>query len=649
MKVNMIPLRYTRNLILRALCVVYLSAFLSFYAQIPGLYGDNGIVPARTFLENTKHESLAWKIHHRPTLLWLTPFLGLDVTSGLDVLALTGAFLAFTGVISQKFCTIPLFAGLWSLYFSLHQIGRTFAVVFDEFLLETGFLAVFVAPLLPGRRGSRGAPHNSISFWMIKWLLFRFLVVGGFVKHLSGDSVWWTLKGLIRYYETIPLPSPLSWYVYGYIPEWGMKFAMVFTNVVEIALPFLYFLPIRSVRITGFFLHLYLQLCILLTGNFGIWNILMMTLSLALLDDHFFYKRKTSAGKGRTILSLIFNVGIHALIAYGAFKLFSLKLDGSKIASNFAITKNYLEKYTTELILYIVYYGLVTLAATVLYAISNALFDKRQSTSNKLVALMTTLFYATIAILVFLASTVPIASLSPMTNSTVNPTVRMVYNRLHKLNVVNHYESVANKFPSTPGRYEIVFEGADNVEGPWKEYNFLYKPGNPNSSLPFVAPHQPRLDWHLAKAAYEPYERHPWVLSFVHRILEHQNDVLALIDFRDSPFRRSAPKYLRALLYKYEYTGVDKRNERAWWKRTKLSEYVPALTKDSPFLLDFLKARHLLPAKAVKPAGNSAWKKVLNSIRYVINHLESTLLFWSVLSAGLAIISTKSSNTGVAK
>lgn len=36
------------------------------------------------------------------------------------------------------------------------------------------------------------------------------------------------------------------------------------------------------------------------------------------------------------------------------------------------------------------------------------------------------------------------------------------------------------------GRPEIILEGADNIDGPWKEYNFLYKPGNVNHSLPFV-------------------------------------------------------------------------------------------------------------------------------------------------------------------
>lgn len=36
------------------------------------------------------------------------------------------------------------------------------------------------------------------------------------------------------------------------------------------------------------------------------------------------------------------------------------------------------------------------------------------------------------------------------------------------------------------GRPEVIIEGSDSIEGPWREYEFLYKPGNINNSLPFV-------------------------------------------------------------------------------------------------------------------------------------------------------------------
>ncbi|XP_028135672.1 lipase maturation factor 2 [Diabrotica virgifera virgifera] len=635
----MISVRYTRNLFLRCLCVIYLAAFLSFYVQIPGLYGDNGVLPARSVLENSKHKTLSAKVHYQPTLLWLAPYLGLDTSYALDLLSLLGAFLAFTGIISQKFCTIPLFAGLWSLYFSLFQVGQAFVTNFDELLLETGFLAIFVAPLLPGRRrGSKGCPKDLISLWLVKWLLFRILFMSGTQKFINGDPVWWNLKGISRVYEVLPLPTPLSWYAYA-LPEWQLKLTQVFVNVAEIILPFLFFVPIRCARHFAFLAQLFLQICVIVTGNFGFANILVLALLLVLLDDQCFYKKKSS-GKW-SILGKVASFVIIIGIIYGSIVLFNLKLNNGQVESNIAFTKAQFEKYIGQGLIYTIYFGLISLAVTVLYALSQILFDNHGS-GNKVLAILSTVFYSSIAVAIFLSSTVPLASLRPVSNSTVDPTIRTIYNRLHKLHVVNHYSSPFTTFPAGNGRREIVFEGADKVDGPWKEYNFLYKPGNPNASLPFVAPHSPQLDWHLATAAYVSYDQQPWLVSFAHRILAHKPAVLALIDFRDSPYRNVPPKYLRALVYKYQYTGWNQRSQRAWWTREKISEYLPVVSLDSPFLTDYLKARSLLPLTS-KGNVNPLWTQALDFIRYIVNHLEATLLFWSVVSAGFAVICTTSS------
>lgn len=195
-----------------------------------------------------------------------------------------------------------------------------------------------------------------------------------------------------------------------------------------------------------------------------------------------------------------------------------------------------------------------------------------------MLGIISTVLYSGIAVLLFVASTVPLASLNTSTNSTVHPTVRTVYNRLHKLHAVNQY-GLFNKILSTDGRPEIVLEGADNLEGPWLEYSSLYKPGNINHSLPFVgtyiyifiiqtvcnsimlltAPYSPRLDWQFHWAAHSTYDKQPWVLSLAHRILTGRPEVLALLDRHHSPFVQKPPKYLRAILYKYKYSSWSER------------------------------------------------------------------------------------------
>lgn len=81
------------------------------------------------------------------------------------------------------------------------------------------------------------------------------------------------------------------------------------------------------------------------------------------------------------------------------------------------------------------------------------------------------------------------------------------------------------------------------------------------------------------------------------------------------------------------------RNLPVWWVREKTGEYFPPYTKDSTTLVDYLKARNLLPVVSKTPV-NAIWKQVLDSIRYVTSHLEATLLLWSVFTAGCAIITT---------
>ncbi|CAH1981690.1 unnamed protein product [Acanthoscelides obtectus] len=639
-------LRYTRNLFLRAFCIVYLSAFLSFYIQIPGLYGDNGVLPAKSVLEFSKHKTLSAKIHYQPTLLWLAPYLGLDTSYALDVLALLGAFLAFTGLVSQRFCTIPLFAALWSLYFSLFQVGQTFvSASFDELLLEAGFLAILVAPLLPGgRKGTKGSPNDFITFWMVRWFLFRYLLTTGLTKFNSGCPKWWSLTAFDHHFETMPLPSPLSWYSH-HIPQWYLRLVQVYANLCEIFLPFLFFIPIRSVRITGFVFQLFLQICIVLTGNYDYLSLLIVTLTLSLLDDQFFYGRKKSISKWSVVGNIV-NVLLHAAVFYGIVHLYSMKINGTQIDTNIAFTKSQFDNILSQGLTYTVHLGLVSLAGTILYALSHVVFDNSGS-GNKLIGVISTLICAFAAVILFMASTVPLASLHPASNSTMQPNVRTVYNRLHKIHALNQY-GLFPKMTGVDGRPEIILEGADNVEGPWKEYNFLYKPGNVNHSMPFVAPYAPKLDWYMYWAAYSTYDKNPWLLSMAHRILTGKQEVLVLLDHHHLPFPQKPPKFVRATLYKYKYTSWNQKSSSAWWIREKVREYFPALSKDSPMLIDFLKARNLLPT-APKQAINPIWKQSLDTIRYVTNHLEATLLFWSVLSAGLAIICTSGSGSSSSK
>jgi hypothetical protein len=141
--------------------------------------------------------------------------------------------------------------------------------------------------------------------------------------------------------------------------------------------------------------------------------------------------------------------------------------------------------------------------------------------------------------------------------------------------VVNSYGLFA---VMTTTRPEIIIEGtSDGVT--WKPYEFPYKPGDTGRHPPFVAPHQPRLDWQMWFAALGGAQNNRWFSRLMVRLLEGRPDVLALI--ASNPFPDHPPKAVRATLYEYRFT---KPGESGWWTRERLGPYFPevSLPKSSP-------------------------------------------------------------------
>ncbi|KFM58155.1 Lipase maturation factor 2, partial [Stegodyphus mimosarum] len=120
-------IKLTRNFFLWCMSVIYLSAFSSLYVQIPGLFGDNGILPARAIISI---EAGADVVHQKakeiPTLLWLAPALGIDVPLMMDLIALLGIVVSFGCMVWGRMRDMTNFTLLWMLYFSLFQVGQTF-------------------------------------------------------------------------------------------------------------------------------------------------------------------------------------------------------------------------------------------------------------------------------------------------------------------------------------------------------------------------------------------------------------------------------------------------------------------------------------------------------------------------------------------
>lgn len=138
---------------------------------------------------------------------------------------------------------------------------------------------------------------------------------------------------------------------------------------------------------------------------------------------------------------------------------------------------------------------------------------------------------------------------------------------------VNSYGLFRNM---TEIRPEIVIEGSTDGRT-WKEYEFKWKPGDVSRVPGFVEPHQPRLDWQMWFAALSRYDRQYWFQQLLQELLHGNPAVLELMG--TNPFPDAPPTFIRAQLYRYQFTSREDTPPGMWWKRTYLKPYSPTLSR----------------------------------------------------------------------
>lgn len=275
------PNALTLSVFLRLLGLVFFIAIASFAVQADGLIGPEGILPLDQFMGAAGSQIPEGEhLRRLPTLTWWGHSLGF-----VQGLCITG--LALSLVLMAGFLPGPCLAALWLIYLSLSLAGQRFySFQWDTLLLETGFLAIFVAPLalrIPFRNGTQ---PSALAVWLLRILLFKLMFCSGVVKLSSGDDTWRTLTAMIYHYETTCLPLWTSWYMH-HLPLWIHKIETLATFGAELIVPFFIF-GTRRCRIAAFWIFTALQLAIASTGNYAFFNILSWVLAIPLLDDQAF-------------------------------------------------------------------------------------------------------------------------------------------------------------------------------------------------------------------------------------------------------------------------------------------------------------------------------------------------------------------------
>jgi hypothetical protein len=294
----------------RGLGATYLVAFLSLRRQVRGLYGSEGILPARDYLgaiaaalpegEVGNKRAVWWaRLRAAPSLLWLDASdrgLGRLCTAG--ELAACAMGLGVGGRLAPAVC--------WATYLSFFTVGREFLrYQWDVLLLEAGAQAML------------GRPRRLL----MRLLAVRLQLESGVAKLASHDPTWRDLSACCHHQETQPLPTPVGWYAH-HLPVPLQRFATVLTLAVECAAPALAFGP-RRLRRLAFAVLTGFQGLIALTGNYAFFNWLTGVLNLAMVEEPPGGTRAARRRRGWRRLPRLL-VGLVDLVAGGALAVLGL-------------------------------------------------------------------------------------------------------------------------------------------------------------------------------------------------------------------------------------------------------------------------------------------------------------------------------------
>ncbi|HEY1806871.1 MAG TPA: lipase maturation factor family protein [Terracidiphilus sp.] len=519
-----------RWIFLRALALIYLSAFYSLLFQIKGLIGPNGILPAQGYLGDVAQQLGMECYWYAPSLYWVSSSSAMMMAvTWIGLIAAVVAFLNFWPRLSFLVCFVCFlsFVGASGVFSSYQS---------DGMLLEAGFLALFFAPrgLWPG--WGAHDPPSRMSWFLLQWEWFRIYFESGLVKLLSGDVEWRNFTAMDEYYQNGPLPTWIGWYV-EHLPHWFHAATVGGTLALELGLVLMMFFP-RRVRLILFFIVTPWEIGVILTANYAFLNYLVLSLGFLLLDDKFllrfiparFRLRMSERSAGLDVWPKTDEEHSLSILGVGEATVSTADIEPSDQAPK-----------------------------------RNAFFQQFGFTwwvvrISVAAFMLTWIAYNTTAEMIWIP-----ARAAPL---PAKPLIA-----LEPFRIANEYGLFA---VMTRGRYEIEFQGSDDGAN-WIAYPFRNKPQALNEAPRIYAPYQPRFDWNLWFASLNGWRDNEFVPLTEERLLVGDADVLAL--FKSSPFEQTPPRYVRAVIWQYWFTTEEEKQRTGnWWRRQYLGLYAPELT-----------------------------------------------------------------------
>jgi lipase maturation factor 1 len=516
-----------RWIFLRALGLIYFSAFSSLLFQIRGLIGPAGILPATEYLQAVAKSAGGARFWYAPTFFWL---------SSSSHMLMTVCWIGITASILVSVNFWPrggLFLCFLCFLSFVTAAGEFSGYQSDGMLLEAGFIALFFAP--GGLRPGLAPMHPPIraSVFLLQWEWFRIYFESGVAKLASGDTEWRNFTAMDEYYQNGPLPTWIGWYVQ-HFPHWFHAATAFETLALELILVWMLFLP-RRWRIVCFFIVTPWQLGIILTANYTFLNYLVLMLGLLLLDDRFCARFAPASWRDQLPKDPL---AIPPAETEGAF-------DSESILAP-------LETSPDDTL-------------NILQTPSPRTFHQH------LASLQLVLTAVMFAWLFYSSTTLMLWMLWPGAPLPISPVVA-----LEPFRIADRYGLFASM---TRGRYEIEFQGSQDGKN-WTTYPYRFKPQDPHEAPGIYAPYQPRFDWNLWFASLGDWRSNPIVPRTEERLLSASPDVSGL--FASNPFPHDPPRQVRAVVWQYWFSTPQERHAQGvWWTRQFLGIYAPTLERQS--------------------------------------------------------------------
>ncbi|NXX75362.1 LMF2 factor, partial [Urocolius indicus] len=522
----------------------------------------------------------------------------------------------------------------------------------DSLLLEAGSLAVLVAPLrLVSWRLAAWRAHDGVTFWLLRWLLFRLMFASGVVKLSSRCPTWWGLTALTYHYETQCIPTPAAWFAHQ-LPVWFQKLSVVATYVIEIAVPVLFFAPIRRLRLFAFYSQVLLQVLIILTGNYNFFNMLTIVLAFSLLDEEH-VRHWLGRGKRRhtstswppslwSFLSGLLELSTYCSLLYWSTQYFGLQIDWEKklLDSKVSFTYHEFSTWLRTVTLPLVGLGFLSLSWEILCAMYRCICVR--GCFWKLWATLQWAVFATAAVGMFAISLVPFTYIEHEAHGQLWPGLQRMFSAVERFQLASSY-GLFRRMTGVGGRPEVVLEGSYDRQS-WTEIEFMYKPGNVSVAPAVVAPHQPRLDWQMWFAALAHHSSSPWFTSFVHRLLQGKKEVIRLVQVDEAqyPFSARPPIYIRAQLYKYWFTSSTEGSPAPWWRRQHVQEFFPTVSLGDPTLESLLSQHGFKPPVPQRPGARGLLPRALRALRGLSRCCPGPALLWALYTVAATIVLLRS-------